>query len=1018
MSAITRFSLNDRRMTIVFIATVIIMGLVLFFDFPRQEDPPIVIREVVVTAFFPGMAPTDMEELVTRLLEAELRTLPELADIWSYSRHGVSIIHAETRDEIDDLDLVWQKVRNKMLDVKPALPEGTIGPFVNDEFGLVTVASIALWSEGFTMAEMRIVARDIRDRLYELPGIRKIELYGVHDEQVFLKFSAIRLAQFGITVREIINTLVEQNVILPGGRVDASEQRIIVTPTGNFQSIDDIADVEFTIPDTRQTILLKDFMTVERGYRDPPQDLVYFNGQRAIVIGVSITPGVNAVAFGERLTRKLDALEAQLEIGYVLEYATFQPDLVEAAVNGGLNNVYQTVGIVLVVVIIFLGVRTGLIVGSFVPLTMLMGLIVMRLFEIELERVSIASCIIALGMLVDNGIVIAEDIRSRMERGQERREACLETGRTLAIPLLTSSLTTILAFMPMLLIDGQVGDYAFSLPMVVIILLLSSWFLSMYVTPAMCFWFMQVKAPPEVADTDSVATEDPYAGRFYGIYRNLLARMLKLRLIVAVGAVAAILGGGLVASQLVREFFGPSDRNQFLVYIDLPAGYGIETTDATVRRLTEWLADENENPEVKSTIAYVGTGGPRFFLVLAPVQPNPHVAFMVVDTETGDQVVPVMKRLRGHFAAHFPEAALRVKQMWLGNEEPGNVEIRLIGLDREYLFAKGRELADALQALPGTLDVYNDWENMLLNTRIQVDQVRARRAGVTSREVARSLQAHMDGITITDYREEDTAIPVVARSNPEYRDDLGDLWNVLVNSSRLDEMVPLTQIADIQTYWDFFRVNRRNQERCLTVEFKHENLLAPELLEAARPLIDALGLAPGYRWEVGGELETSVETVGKMQAWMPLCIFGIVVLLIWQFKSFRRPLIIFITIPLAFTGAFIGLLLMRAAFDFFAILGLLSLAGVIINNGIVLIDKIDSERAAGNETNAVVDAAISRFRPILMTTVTTVLGLMPLIISNDPLFFSMAVVIASGLILGTVLTLGVVPVLYAVFMRI
>ncbi len=1020
MSAITRFSLNDRRMTIVFIATVIVMGLVLFFDFPRQEDPPIVIREVVVTAFFPGMAPTDMEELVTRLLEAELRTLPELADIWSYSRNGVSIIHAETRDEFDDLDLIWQKVRNKMLDVKPALPEGTIGPFVNDEFGLVTVASIALWSEGFTMAEMRVVARDIRDRLYELPGIRKIELYGVHDEQVFLKYSPLRLAQFGITVREIVNTLVQQNIILPGGRVDANQQRVIVTPTGNFQSIEDIANVEFTIPETRQTIFLKDFLTVERGYLDPPRDLVYFDGRRAIVIGVSITPGVNAVAFGERLTRKLKALEAQLEIGYVLEYATFQPDLVEAAVNGGLNNVYQTVGIVLVVVIIFLGVRTGLIVGSFVPLTMLMGLIVMRVFEIELERVSIASCIIALGMLVDNGIVIAEDIRSRMERGQERRAACLETGRTLAIPLLTSSLTTILAFMPMLLIDGQVGDYAFSLPMVVIILLLSSWFLSMYVTPAMCYWFMKVKTQRETDDavTGDSPPDDPYAGKFYGIYRNLLAHMLKLRMIVVVGAVAAILGGGFLASQLVREFFGPSDRNQFLVYIDLPAGYGIETTDATVRRLTEWLADKKENPEVKSTIAYVGTGGPRFFLVLAPVQPNPHVAFLVVDTETGDQVVPLMRRLRSHFAAHFPEAALRAKQMWLGNEEPGAVEIRLIGLDRDYLFERGRELASALQTMPGVLDVYNDWENMQLNTRIEVDQVRARRAGVSSREVARSLQAHMDGITITDYREEDTAIPVVARSYPEKRDDLGDLWSVLVKSSQTEEMIPLPQIADIRTYWDFFRINRRNQERCLTVEFKHDYLRAPELLEAALPLIDALDLAPGYRWEVGGELETSVETVGKMQAWMPLCVFGIVVLLIWQFKSFRRPVIIFITIPLAFTGAFIGLLLMRAAFDFFAILGLLSLAGVIINNGIVLIDKIDAERTAGNEADPVVAAAISRFRPILMTTVTTVLGLMPLIISKDPLFFSMAVVIASGLILGTVLTLGVVPVLYAVFMRV
>ncbi len=1020
MSAITRFSLSDRRMTIVFIATVIVMGLLLFFDFPRQEDPPIVIREVVVTAFFPGMAPADMEELVTRLLEAELRTLPELADIWSYSRNGVSIIHAETRDEIDDLDLVWQKVRNKMLDIKPVLPDGTIGPFVNDEFGLVTVASIALWSEGFSKAEMRIVARDIRDRLYELPGIRKIELYGVHEEQVFLKFSPLRLAQFGLTVREIIDTLVEQNIILPGGQVDARAQRVIVTPTGNFQSVADIENVEFSIPETRQTIFLKDFLTVERGYLDPPRDLVYFNGRRAIVIGVSITPGVNAVAFGERLTRKVQTLEAQLEIGYVMEYATFQPELVEAAVNGGLNNVYQTVGIVLAVVILFLGMRTGLIVGSFVPLTMLMGLIVMRLFAIELERVSIASCIIALGMLVDNGIVIAEDIRSRMERGQERREACLETGRTLAIPLLTSSLTTILAFMPMLLIDGQVGDYAFSLPMVVIILLLSSWSLSMYVTPAMCFWFMKIKALPEPggASEGESSAEDPYAGKFYGIYRSLLARMLKLRLIVVAAAVAAILGGGFVASQLVREFFGPSDRNQFLVYIDLPAGYGIETTDATVRRLTDWLGDRKENPEVKSTIAYVGTGGPRFFLVLAPVQPNPHVAFMVIDTASGDQVEPVIQRLRRHFAAHFPEATLRAKQMWMGSEEPGNVEIRLIGLDREYLYAKGRELASALQALPGTLDVYNDWENKLLNTRIQVDQVRARRAGVSSREVARSLQAHMDGITITDYREADTAIPVVARSYPQERRDLGDLWNVLVKSSRTEEMVPLPQIAAIQTYWDYFRINRRNQERCLTVEFKHADLLAPELLEAARPLIDGLELAPGYRWEVGGELETSVETLGKMKAWMPLCVFGIVVLLIWQFKSFRRPLIIFITIPLAFTGAFIGLFLMRAAFDFFAILGLLSLAGVIINNGIVLIDKIDAERTAGQAEDPVVQAAISRLRPILMTTVTTVLGLMPLILSNDPLFFSMAVVIASGLILGTVLTLGVVPVLYAVFMRI
>ena len=1029
MSAITRFSLDYRRLTIVFIATVIFTGLFLFLDFPRQEDPPITIREVVVTAFFPGLDASDMEELVTRRLEAQLRTLPELGDIWSDSKNGMSIIQAETRDEFDDLDLIWQKVRNKMSDTRPALPAGTIGPFVNDEFGLTAVATIALWSDGFSMADMRIVARDIRDRLYELSGIRKIELFGVHEEQVFLKFSATRLAGFGISVAEIINTLVEQNIVLPGGRVDAAERNVVVTPSGNFRSVEDIENVEFIIPETRQTIVLKDILEVERSYADPPRDLAYFNGKRAIVIGVSITPGVNAVAFGQQLTRKLKVLESQLEVGYVLEYATFQPDLVEAAVDGGLSNVYQTVIIVLVVVMLFLGVRTGLIVGSFVPLTMLLGMIAMRFFSIELERVSIASCIIALGMLVDNGIVIAEDIRSRLERGEERQQACIETGRTLAIPLLTSSLTTILAFLPMLLIDGQVGEYAFSLPMVVILLLLSSWFLSMYVTPTMCYWFMKVKPPSEIEASADKGSEEPssseskepdlYSGRFYRVYRGFLEGMLRLRMIVLIGAVAVILFGGFIASLLVREFFGPSDRNQFLVYLDLPAGYRIESTDAAVKRLIAWLSDEKINPEVTNTIAYVGTGGPRFFLVLSPVQPDPHVAFMVVNTERGDQVPPLIQRLRKHLLEELPEAAGRVKQMWLGSVEPGLVEIRLYGLDPEYLYEKGNQLVDKLRAMPGSLDVRSDWENKTIKARILIDQVRARRAGISSRNVANSLQSHMDGLTITEFREGDLAIPVRARSVEEERRDLGDLWNVMVQSSRTENTVPLTQIADIVSEWEFYRISRRNQERCLTVEFKHEFLRAPELLEAAMPLIEGLQLKPGYRWEVGGELESSAETLAKMARWMPLCIFGIVVLLIWQFNSFRRPLIIFITIPLAFTGAFIGLAIMRAPFDFFAMLGLLSLAGVIINNGIVLIDRIDAEQAGGAEPHAaVVNAALTRFRPILMTTVTTVFGLLPLIISVDPLFYSMAIIIAFGLIFGTLLTLGVVPALYSVFFRV
>ena len=477
MSLITRFALSKNRITVVFIVLTVMIGLQQFTQFPRQEDPPITIREVVVYAFFPGMRPADIEQLITRRIEAQLRTMREIEDIWSDSKTGKVIIHADTRDEYDDLDLIWQKVRNKMADLKPELPEGTIGPFVNDEFGLTAVATIALTGEGFTMSEMRPTARDIRDKLYELQGVSKVELWGVQEEQIFLKYMTAKLSQYGISIGEIVDTLVQQNVILAGGVVDVDGRDFILEPSGNFRSVEDIEDVLITIADTRKTIQLRDLVTVERGYVDPPKDLAYFNGRQAIVISVSITPGVNAIEFGKRLTGKIEYIESFLPIGYALEYATFQPDLVQAAVNGALSNVYQTVVIVLVVVMLTLGLRSGLIVGSYGVATMLLGLICMRLLGIEMERVSISTVIIALCILVDNGIVVVDDIRTRIELGDERRQACIEAGRTLAMPLLIASLTTMLAFTPMLLVTGQSGDYIFSLPIMFIILLSCSWFL-------------------------------------------------------------------------------------------------------------------------------------------------------------------------------------------------------------------------------------------------------------------------------------------------------------------------------------------------------------------------------------------------------------------------------------------------------------------------------------------------------------------------------------------------------------
>jgi multidrug efflux pump subunit AcrB len=566
----------------------------------------------------------------------------------------------------------------------------------------------------------------------------------------------------------------------------------------------------------------------------------------------------------------------------------------------------------------------------------------------------------------------------------------------------------------MLLIQGSTGDYAYSLPMVIIILLLSSWFLSMYQTPALSYWFMKVKEKPEGSDQ-----EDIYSGAVYQRYRAIIGFLLAHKPLVLIAAGGTLIFGFFIATQLVQEFFGPSGRNQLLVYYDLPAGSSITKSEEITKQLANWLEDDAENPEITRNIGYIGTGGPRFFLSLSPVDPDPHRGFMIVDTESGDQVFDVADRMREYFAMQLPEVNARVKPMWLGANEPGYVEIRFYGRDRELLYAKAEEFLNRLRATPGMMNLRNNWENKVLKINVEVDQARARRNSVTSQDVARSLEAHIDGVTITEYREKDLAIPVVLRSLDEQRRYLGDLWNINVFSRDQNQYVPLIQVADLSHKWEFSRIARRNLERCVTIEMKHDYLKAPELLAMVTPVIDELDLGPGFHWDVGGEPESSGETMGYLFENMPLCLFVILMLIIWQFNSFRRAFIILFTIPLAYCGSFLALFRIGAPFDFFAILGLFSLAGVIINNGIVLIDRIESLRAEGMDPHqAVIQSAVSRLRPIVMTTVTTFLGVLPLIISHDPLFYSLSIVLGFGLVFGTVLTLGVVPAIYELLMRV
>lgn len=1011
---LTALALNNSRVTISGILVILAVGIVLYLSYPSAEDPTITIREASVTASNPGMSPERVEELITKPLEAAMREIAEIDEIKSSSKFGSTKLKLKIRDDSQNLDSVFQDIRNKAADVAAEMPEGTSEIAIHDDEGLTAIATIALWADGFTMTEMRDVARDIRDHLYTLKGVRRVDIFGEQPERIYLETTPAKLARLGVSPQVVFGALAQQNIIAPGGTITADSRRVLIEPTGNFESDEEIENVVFRLPDTNRVMRLGDVVNVRRTLIDPPQNPSFLNDKQAIVLAVSTIEGTNNVEFGDRLSALVDDFQQGLPIGYVLEYATYQPELIATAVDSAVSNVYQTLAIVLVVVMVFLGVRTGLIVGFFVPMTMLLGIIVMRILDVELQRMSIAATIIALGLLVDNAIVVAEDIRVRLENGMDRAKAAISSGGTLAVPLLTSSLTTILAFMPMMLIDGSSGEYVRSLAQVVTILLLGSWLLSMTVTPAMCAWFMTA------TNTGADEVEAPkYQGAMYRIYRVVLGAFLKFRLLSIAALIGLLVLSVNILGTIKTEFFPLGDRNQFLVYLDFESGNDVRETQSELRKLTSWLADTDINPEVTSHIAYVGYGGPRFFLALSPVDSDPHRAFVVVNTKDFASVGPLIHRVNAFMDANIAGARSDAKKMWFGGSEPGLVQIKLIGPDGDVLNTFASEIMDAFYAVPGTVGIKQDWENKVLKLVVDVDQTRARRAGVSSEDVAKSLQTVFSGTQISDYREGDKTIPIVLRGDDELRFSLSGLQRVEVYSSANDEFVALDQVANVRGEWTFSTIKRVDQQRAMTVEARNPNIPAPQLYERVRSTLEGINYPAGYRFELEGEIADQAEANEKLFGMLPLALAGIVILLVGQFNSFRKGSIIILTIPLILIGGTVGLVVMGAPYGFMVLLGFFSLAGILINNGIVLIDRIQEEERAGRDPlDAVVSACLARLRPILMATLTTVLGLVPLILFGGALFYGMASVIAWGLVVATIFTLGFVPALYTLFFKI
>lgn len=1007
--SLTGFAFRHNRLFFLLLFFIIVLGIKNYLGFPSQEDPSFTIRESVVTAYYPGMSADRMENLVTRRLEEKIREIPEVEYIRSSSKTDYSIIHVAVYDRYFDMQTIWDKLRNKMDEVKPELPSGTRGPFVNDEFGDVTIASLALTSDGFSLTEMYDTAEDIQRELYTIPGVKQVKLYGVQDEVIYLEFKNSRLSEFGLTPQSLVNTLKQANRILPGGKIEVLGRHIVIEPSGNFVSEDEIKNLQIYVPGKEQGIYLRDIVDVKREYVEPPANLAFYRGQPAITIGVSMSEGRNILTLGKALAEKVNKIESDLPIGYSLNWATFQADQVETSISSFTGNFYQTLFIVLIVVVFFLGSRTGLIVGLGVPLTMLFTLMIMRYFEIPLQRVSIAALIISLGLLVDNGIVVAEDIKTRLQAGAGRAEAGIAAGNSLVLPLLTSSLTTILAFVPLMLAEHRAGEYTYSISQVVSLALLASWFFAVTITPLLCSYFIKL-------DPNETSDEQRYHTRFYVIYRKFLDWVLAHPAGFLVGMLFLMIFSVQLLKAVPREFFPPSDRAQYTVYLDMGQGASIHQTTEAVLKLNRWLDDIEINPEISSTVAYVGEGGPRFFLSLSPFDPDPNRAMILVDLDRKKDVEKMMARTRAYVMSNIPEANPDIKPLFLGPSETGTIKLRITGENKDVLYRLAQEVKAQLQSIPGTVAIEDDWGNKTLGVFVDINQTQAGRTNITPSDMALSLNAYYSGYPITDYREDDKIIPIVLRAEKSERDTPERVSTVNIYSNTTGESVPLLQIAKLLPDWDFSHVKRRNFENTITVSARNPALYAQELQQKLLPLLEAHALPPGYRMEWGGEIEDSAKAQKALFANLPLCLAIAFILLVWQFNSIRRPGIVFLTIPLLVIGGAMGLFFMGATLSFVALLGFLSLGGILVNNAIVLIDRIDEERAEGKPVHdAVIAASLKRFRPIMMTTLTTVLGLVPLILFGGDMWYGMANVIAFGLTVGTVLTLGVVPVLYMLF---
>ncbi len=1017
---LTAVAIEKNRITLTIVVLTVLSGAFAYRTLPKAQDPGFIVRTAVITTRFPGASPERVELLVTDKIEKKIQEMPEIDSIVSESRTGISLIYANFKESYKAMRPIFDDLRRKVDTVTPDLPQGAQIPEVNDEFGDVFGSVYTLSGDGFSYAELKTVADELRDELLKEPDIAKVSIHGEQQEVIFVEYNNARLAELGLSPQQLSAALASVNIVSSGGNIVSGRERITLEPTGNFESVEDLQRTVIQLPGGA-LVYLGDIVDIYRGYKDPPTSVSRVNGEPTLAIAASMREGGDILKLGERLNVLMPELIARYPWGIEIDKVWFQADLVDGVVQTFTSSLMQAIVIVFIVVIAFLGFRTGLVVGSLIPTTMVVSFFVMQVFDITINQISLTALIIALGLLVDNAIVIVESILVKRGKGQDGVTAAIESGKELRMPLLISSLTTAAAFMPIALAKSAVGEYTADIFYVVAIALISSWLLAMTFVPMLTTITLNV-------DPAKQEPVEDFGGRWYALYRRLLTLSLRCRyrflaIVVALFTVA-IVGMG----QVRQEFIAPSEDPVFSAKLELPLGTSIETSQAVIAEVDAFIRETYYAPEtgdklIRNWLTFIGEGGPRFQLSLNPPNPNPANSFVIANTFAGEDVVDVIAGIQEHIRDEYPDLAAQVKRLDNGPPVDYPIIVRISGNDFDALYEIADQVTEYLYGLPQVSDTRNSWGLQTKKLTVDVDQELARRSGVTNEDVAYSLQAGLSGIDLTQYREGDELIPVTLRTVAADRQDFSKLDGLTVYSQSTGANVPLKQVANVELTFEPGIIERRDRDRTLSLNVQlHPNATAAEVAQVLVPWLDeAAGDWPaGHDFEIGGETEESGDANASIMAELPLAVMLILLLLVGQFNSLRRPAIILSTIPLGLIGVTFGLLVANSSFGFFTILGLISLSGIIINNAIVLLDRIAIEiRDFGRtQTDAVMTACQQRLRPILLTTATTVLGMTPLLWGGTAMFKPMAITIIFGLAFATFLTLLVVPVLYSMLFRV